>query len=154
MGTNTTVLWILLPPAILIAGFAPAAISFAAGQAAFTLVLVILFNILQPAGWRVGLVRVEDIAIGCAVSVVVGVLFWPRGASAALGRALAEAYADSAQYLAATVAYGLGRCDQGTPSRPAPTDEAIRSAAASRRLETRIATTSPNAERSRCRWPR
>ena len=135
VGTNTTVLWILLPPAILIAGFAPAAISFAAGQAAFTLVLVILFNILQPAGWRVGLVRVEDIAIGCAVSVVVGALFWPRGASAALGRALAEAYADSAQYLAATVAYGLGRCDQGTPSRPAPTEEAIRSAAASRRLD-------------------
>ncbi len=135
VGTNTTVLWILLPPAILIAGFAPAAISFAAGQAAFTLVLVILFNILQPAGWRVGLVRVEDIAIGCVVSVVVGALFWPRGASAALGRALAEAYADSAHYLAATVAYGLGRCDHGTPSRPEPTDEALRSAAASRRLD-------------------
>jgi uncharacterized membrane protein YccC len=135
VGTNTTLLWFLLPPAILVAGFAPAAISFAAGQAAFTLALVILFNILQPAGWRVGLVRVEDVAIGCAVSVVVGALFWPRGASAALGRALAQAYADSAHYLAATVAYGLGRCDQGTPSRPAPTEEAIRSAAASRRLD-------------------
>ena len=37
IGTNTTVLWVLLPAAILFAGFAPAAISFAAGQAAFTL---------------------------------------------------------------------------------------------------------------------
>ena len=90
------------------AGLAPAAISFAAGQAAFTLTLLILFNIIQPAGWRVGLVRIEDVAIGCAVSLVVGLLFWPRGAAAALGRALAEAYADSARYLAAAVEFGLG----------------------------------------------
>jgi hypothetical protein len=65
-GTDSTVLWVLLPPAVLFAGFAPAAISFAVGQAAFTLTIVILFNIIQPAGWRVGLVRVEDVALGCA----------------------------------------------------------------------------------------
>ena len=75
IGTNTTLLWFLLPLAILFAGVAPAAISFAAGQAAFTLTLVILFNIIQPAGWRVGLLRVEDIALGCAVSLVVGTAF-------------------------------------------------------------------------------
>ena len=69
IGTNTTLLWFLLPPAILLAGIAPAAISFAAGQAAFTLTLVFLYNIIQPAGWKVGLLRVEDIAIGCAVSL-------------------------------------------------------------------------------------
>ena len=39
IGTNTTLLWFLLPPAVLLAGVAPAAISFAAGQAAFTLTL-------------------------------------------------------------------------------------------------------------------
>ena len=70
-----------LPVAILVAGVAPAAIGFAAGQAGIHLVLVILFNIIAPAGWQVGLLRVEDIAIGCAVSLVVGVLFWPRGAA-------------------------------------------------------------------------
>ena len=52
IGTNTTLLWFLLPPAVLLAGLAPAAISFEAGQAAFTLVVLILFNILQPPGWR------------------------------------------------------------------------------------------------------
>ena len=46
IGTDTTLLWVLLPVAILFAGVAPAAISFAAGQAAFTLTLVILFNII------------------------------------------------------------------------------------------------------------
>ncbi len=135
IGTNTTLLWVLLPLAVLLAGLAPATISFAAGQAAFTLTLLILFNILQPIGWRIGLVRIEDVALGSAVSLVVGLLFWPRGAAAALGTALAEAYADSVRYLAGAVEFGLGRCDLGTPSRQAPTQEAIQAAAASRRLD-------------------
>ena len=42
-----------------------------------------LFNIIHPAGWRVGLIRVEDVAIGCLVSLVVGLVFWPRGAATA-----------------------------------------------------------------------
>ena len=66
----------------LLAGLAPATISFAAGQAAFTLTLLILFNILAPAGCKIGLVRVEDIALGCVSSLAVGLLFWPRGAGA------------------------------------------------------------------------
>jgi uncharacterized membrane protein YccC len=135
IGTNTTVLWVLLPIAVLIAGLAPATISFAAGQAAFTVTLLILYNILAPAGWKIGLTRVEDIAIGSAVSLAVGVLFWPRGAGAALGKALSGAYADSARYLAGAVAYGLGRCDDCAPGAPPPREEAVRAAAAARRLD-------------------
>jgi hypothetical protein len=135
IGTNTTVLWVLLPIVVLIAGLAPATISFAAGQAAFTLTLLILFNILAPAGWKIGLVRIEDIAIGTAVSLAVGVLFWPRGAGAALGKALSQAYGDSARYLAGAVAYGLGRCDDCVPAVPAPREEAVAAAAAARRLD-------------------
>jgi uncharacterized membrane protein YccC len=135
VGTDTTLLWLLLPPAVLLAGLAPAAIGFAAGQAAFTLTLLILFNILAREGWQIGLVRIEDVALGSAVSLVVGLLFWPRGAGAALREALAEAYVDSANYLAGAVRFGLGRCDSGTPSRAAPRNAAIRAAAASRRLD-------------------
>jgi len=134
IGTNTTLLWLVLPPAILLAGVAPAAISFAAGQAAFTLTLVILFNIIQPAGWRIGLLRIEDIALGCAVSLVVGLLFWPRGAGVALRRALAEAYADSVGYLAAAVNFGMLHCD-GKSAPAEPDGDAARAAAASRRLD-------------------
>ena len=65
----------------LFASYAPLRISFLAGQAGFTVFLAILFNIVQPTGWRVGLVRVEDVAIGCGVSLVVGFLLWPRGAA-------------------------------------------------------------------------
>ncbi|HWF36095.1 MAG TPA: FUSC family protein [Solirubrobacteraceae bacterium] len=135
IGTSTALLWALLPVVILIAGLAPATISFAAGQAAFTLTLLILFNIIVPAGWRIGLLRIEDIAIGSAVSLAVGLLFWPRGAAAALGRSLSEAYALSARYLADAVAFGVSRCD-GTGSRsPAPTETSLESAAAARRLD-------------------
>jgi uncharacterized membrane protein YccC len=135
IGTNTTLLWFLLPLAVFLAGVAPAVISFAGGQAAFTLTLVILFNIIQPTGWRVGLVRIEDIAIGVGVSLVVGVLFWPRGAAPALRQALAQAYADGAGYLASTVRFGMSRGDPSTPALPALAGDAARAAAASRRLD-------------------
>jgi uncharacterized membrane protein YccC len=135
IGTNTTLLWLLLPLAVFFAGIAPAVVSFAGGQAAFTLTLVILFNIIQPTGWRVGLVRIEDVAIGVGVSLVVGVLFWPRGAAPALRQALAEAYADGAGYLASTVRFGMSRGDPSLPTRPAVADDAARAAASSRRLD-------------------
>jgi uncharacterized membrane protein YccC len=135
IGTDQTVLWILLPVAVLVAGLAPAVISFAAGQASFTITLLILYNIIAPAGWKVGLVRIEDVAIGCAVSLVVGVLFWPRGAASALGTALAGAYAETARYLSSAVTYGVLRCDEMLPSAPPPREESLRAAAAGRRLD-------------------
>ena len=124
VGTNTTVLWVLLPPAILVTGVAPAAISFAAGQAAFTVTALILFDLLAPGGLETGLIRVEDVALGGAVSLVVGLLLWPRGAVHVLGTALAEAYVDAAAYLAGAI--------HGTD---ASTAEALRAASASRRLD-------------------
>jgi uncharacterized membrane protein YccC len=103
IGAHSVLLWVLLPIAVLVSGVAPSMISFAAGQAAFTVVVVILFNIIQPAGWKVGITRFEDVAIGCAVSVVAGLLFWPRGATAALGRALSDAFIANSSYLADSV---------------------------------------------------
>jgi uncharacterized membrane protein YccC len=108
IGTSTPILWAVLPVALLVAAFAPEAISFAAGQAGFTVVLLILFNIIAPVGWKVGLVRIEDIGLGCGVSLVVGVLLWPRGAAAAIGTALSQAYRVGAIYLDGSVGYALG----------------------------------------------
>jgi uncharacterized membrane protein YccC len=102
IGTHEAVLWGVLPVALLLAAYAPRAISFAAGQAGFTVVLFVLFNLIQPVGWRVGLVRVEDVAIGFAISLGVGLLFWPRGAGALLRDDLAAAYARGADYVVAT----------------------------------------------------
>ncbi|WP_255371864.1 FUSC family protein [Cellulosimicrobium sp. CUA-896] len=135
IGTDEPVLWAVLPLTVLVAGFLPAAISFAAGQAAFTVLVMILFNLLQPAGWEVGLVRIEDVAIGCAVSLLVGLLFWPRGAGAALRRAMAGAYGDGVRYLEAAVGYGT-TCAEREPAvaRP-PAREAAAASASSHRLD-------------------
>ncbi len=103
VADHTVLLWVLLPFAVLLSGVAPSMISFVAGQGAFTVMVIILFNIIEPVGWRVGLTRIEDVAIGCGVSIVVGLLFWPRGATAALGRALSEAFVASSGYLADAV---------------------------------------------------
>jgi uncharacterized membrane protein YccC len=102
IGTHEPVLWAVLPVAILLAAYAPRAISFAAGQAGFTVVLFILFNLIQPVGWKVGIVRFEDVAIGFAISLGVGLLFWPRGAGAILRDDLSTAYARGADYVLAT----------------------------------------------------
>ena len=103
IGTHHVMLWAVLPFAVLLAAYAPRAISFAAGQAGFTMTLLVLFNIIQPVGWQVGVVRVEDVAIGFAVSLGVGVLFWARGAGALLRSDLANAFARGADYVAAAM---------------------------------------------------
>ncbi|MFD9004083.1 FUSC family protein [Streptomyces sp. NPDC059582] len=136
IGHHGTVLWILLPLAVLLAGTAPSVISFAAGQASFTITLVVLFNIGQDPDWHIVLLRIQDIAIGCAVSLLVGLFFWPRGATAAVNRALAEAYADGARYLAGSVAFAVGRCGPGpAPVADAALEDGRVAAAAARRLD-------------------
>ncbi len=74
IGGQTGLLWAVLPFAILLAAYSPRAISFAAGQAGFTTAVVVLFNLIAPVGWTVGVVRIEDVAIGCAVSLATGLL--------------------------------------------------------------------------------
>ncbi|MBV9282474.1 MAG: FUSC family protein [Chloroflexi bacterium] len=100
VGATSLVLWIALPAAVFLATYAASAISFIVGQAAFTLLVIILFNLISPVGWRVGLVRVEDIAAGVVVSVAVGLLLWPRGARGELVAAVGGLYRSVAAYLA------------------------------------------------------
>jgi uncharacterized membrane protein YccC len=108
IGTSPTVLWIAFPLAVLVAAYTPGTAPFVVGQAAFTVTIVVLFNLLVPVGWQVGLLRVEDVGIGCAVSLVVGVLFWPRGASSVVGDNLADAFRSGASYLGYAASRALG----------------------------------------------
>jgi uncharacterized membrane protein YccC len=124
IGTHHAMFWAVLPFAVLLAAYAPRAISFAAGQAGFTITLFVLFNIIQPVGWQVGVVRVEDVAIGFAVSFGVGLLFWPRGAGALLRADLASAFARSADYVAATMRHLAIGGDATEVARAARTSDA------------------------------
>jgi uncharacterized membrane protein YccC len=99
-GATSPILWVALPVAVLLATYASSTISFLVGQAAFTVLVIILFNLIAPVGWQVGLVRIEDIAAGVGVSVVIGLLLWPRGARGAFGVAVAGLYRAVASFLA------------------------------------------------------
>ena len=79
--------------------------------------IAVLFNLLRPVGWKVGVVRVEDVAIGCGVSLIVGVLFWPRGAAAVVGDDLADAFRHGASYLLEAVNWVLGSRHISSPGR-------------------------------------
>ncbi len=130
LGHHDALLWAVLPVAVLVAGVAPSAISFVAGQAGFTVMVVVIFNIIVPVGSSVGLVRVVDVAIGTMVSVVVGLLFWPRGAAAELARALTQGYVAATAWLVAAIDQ-VGR--EGPAGRGSP--ERTRAMAAARRLD-------------------
>jgi hypothetical protein len=109
-----------------VAAYAPGTLPFTFGQAAFTIVIVVLFNLLVPAGWKVGLLRIEDVAIGCAVSLVVGVLFWPRGAASVVGDDLADAFRVGAAYLTESVQWALGTRQEAPDAGPAAVTTGIR----------------------------
>jgi hypothetical protein len=128
IGTGPTALWTVLPFAVFIAAYAPGTAPFAVGQAAFTVTIVVIFNLLAPAGWQVGLLRIEDVAIGCAVSLLVGAAFWPRGAAAIVGDDLADAFHQGGRYLTQAVDWALGL-------RRRPPESAVAAVNASARLD-------------------
>jgi uncharacterized membrane protein YccC len=99
-GNHPVLMWSAMPVAIFLAAYAASAVGFVAGQAAFTVTVILIFNLISPAGWQVGLVRIEDVAVGTGVSIFVGVLLWPRGARRDVARATASMYRASAAYLA------------------------------------------------------
>jgi len=109
LGTDPRVLWTAFPVTVFLAAYAPSVIGFVVGQAAFTLLIMVLFNLIQPVGWTLGLVRLEDVAIGAALSLVVGALFWPRGARGQLRTALGSLYRHDAAYLRAAFQFTLGQ---------------------------------------------
>ncbi|MGW5047475.1 FUSC family protein [Streptomyces griseoluteus] len=135
LGHHSTVLWIVLPLAIMAMGMAPTVISFAAGQAAFTVALVVVFSIGQNVDWHLALLRLQDVVLGCGVSLLVAVCLWPRGATATVNRALADAYTACALYLQSVVEHRLGLPDEADQGGHSPTEEERQATAASHRLD-------------------
>jgi uncharacterized membrane protein YccC len=117
----------MLPVSVCVAAYCAGTARFAAGQASFTVLVAVLFNLIVPAGWHVGVVRIEDVALGCAVSVVVGALLWPRGAVGVVSGDLADAFREGSAYLSESMDWILGRS-------PAPPVHGLATVSASIRL--------------------
>src|SRR5215212_574053 len=103
LGVDRAVMWMLLPVVAFGSAFVPEVASFIAGQVAFTMMVLINFNLIVPTGWRVGLIRVEDVLVGALVGVIVSLLLWPRGATALVSTAIANARTVGATFLKAAV---------------------------------------------------
>jgi hypothetical protein len=103
VGVDRIVMWMLLPVVAFGSAFVPEVASFIAGQAAFTMMVLINFNLIVPTGWSVGLIRLEDVLVGALVGVIMSVLLWPRGATALVSKAIANARTVGATFLKAAV---------------------------------------------------
>ncbi len=99
-GNHPTLMWIAFPIAVFGAAYAATTIGFMLSQAAFTINLIVVFNLISPAGWQVGLVRIEDLIVGALISLLVGLLLWPQGARRELARGLGSVYRSLDPYLA------------------------------------------------------
>ena len=103
VGVDPVVLWILMPLVVFGSAYVPEIASFTAAQAAFTMMVLIFFNLVVPTGWQVGLIRVQDVVIGALVGVVASILLWPRGATASVTRAIGTARSIFSRYLKVAV---------------------------------------------------
>ena len=82
---------------------------------------------MAPAGWRIGIVRVEDVAAGALIGLAVGAVAWPRGPEAAIGPAIADLLDASSRYLTRTLrvmADGQAGLNGAGPADPGGTDPA------------------------------
>jgi uncharacterized membrane protein YccC len=111
-GSNDLALWVTLPFAVFLGVYAPAAVSLAAGQAMFALLVVVIFNLMQPAGWETSAIRLEAVVVGAAVALAASLIMWPQGASAALRHEVAR-HVRAARHLTEIVYAALLGTDDG-----------------------------------------
>jgi Fusaric acid resistance protein-like len=73
-GDHQARYWLMLPFITFAAAYAASAIGLTSGQAGFTVFAIVLFCILLPLQKDVGIRRLEDIALGGAVGLVVSLV--------------------------------------------------------------------------------
>jgi uncharacterized membrane protein YccC len=102
-GGNSLVYEVAFPFVMIIALTAGPLIGLAAGQAAFTLLVAMLFAQMAPVSWRLAEVRVFDVVLGGLLGAVVGLLVWPRGAQGEMRRITKVTLETAANDLESTV---------------------------------------------------
>jgi uncharacterized membrane protein YccC len=117
-GNHPALMWIAFPIAVFLAAYSATTIGFMLSQAAFTINLIVVFNLISPAGWQVGVARLEDVIVGAAISLLVGLLLWPRGARRELARGLSVVYRGLDAYLEQAFDRVLG-FEAASPADPA-----------------------------------
>jgi len=103
-GNNLTLMWILLPITVFIAGWSAVVLNYPVAQASFSGFILIMVAITRwPPDLLMGGIRIVDIALGSAIALVVALVLWPQGALGALHQAMSQSVRVAWGY-AATVA--------------------------------------------------
>jgi len=91
VGDQAGWLWVGVIVCSFLLAYLPIVAGFVWGQAAFTVFVVMLFNIVEPTGWHTGLIRIENVGLGVLVSTAVAFMFWPRRIEPLLQQLIARA---------------------------------------------------------------
>ncbi|MFN8125202.1 MAG: FUSC family protein [Candidatus Nanopelagicales bacterium] len=108
VGSAGTIWWVLLPIVLVITAYTPGTFSLAVGQAGFSVTVIVMFSLLYPATLATAETRLEDVAIGLAVSFAVSLLMWPSGVVATLHRRMRDAIVSSSDHLLMAIDYIAG----------------------------------------------
>jgi len=112
IGTHRPVLWAVLPFAVFLATYARAQSLSRQDKPRSRSSCSCFFNLIQPVGWRVGIVRVEDVAIGFAISLGVGLFLSGREAQPpSCVMTSRPAFVAGADYVVATIHQLIGRAE-------------------------------------------
>ena len=103
IGVEPVLMWLLVPITVFGSTYLARFASFTVAQAVGALNLLIILSLTIPTDWRIGLLRVEDIAMGAAVGMGVSLLLWPRGATAAVAALIEAAREVNVRYLQTAV---------------------------------------------------
>ena len=107
-GPDPQLWWLVFPAVLFLAAYTPGTFSLAIGQAAFSLVVIVLFSIVTPARLETATARVVDVALGLAISLLVSVLMWPRGVVQTLNKRFSEAMTTACDFYVASVDWMAG----------------------------------------------
>ncbi|MFB6674300.1 FUSC family protein [Streptomyces sp. NPDC056390] len=112
IGTSDAASWVALPLAVFVAAYARGMVPEVVNQAAFSVLVLMMFNLLAPAGWQLSLVRLQDVLLGTGVALAAGVLVWPRGAGTVVRDNMADTLRIGAARLTRAVERALGLRDE------------------------------------------
>jgi len=104
-GPNADVFWLLLPFVTFLAAYTPGATTLAIGQAAFTILIIVLFGISEPGSFLTSEIRLQDVLMGLSISLLVSLLIWPHGIIPLLFSSLRQACADACSLILSAFAY-------------------------------------------------
>ncbi|MGW8742436.1 FUSC family protein [Streptomyces sp. NPDC055794] len=105
---HSGILWALLPLIVLVTAYSPGVLPDVVSQAGFSVTVLTAYTLIAPLGWQLALLRLQDVAIGVGISLLIGAAIWPRGTGAILRRNLADVLRLEGTDLTAAAGWALG----------------------------------------------